>query len=165
MIHCWFVSRFEASEDIKVVDCPNYTLASHELTVTGVIASIGEYEEREIYPICHSTDVEIHEKSIKCVKCKSRTISSMKTTDQSKIKLNIMGIAQNTFELVIDKVKIGVLLQECNHQELSTSDLIEEENVLVVLSSLRACAKYNPKSKHVIDITLNKVANEVNNLR
>ena len=89
----------------------------------------------------------------------------MKTTDQSKIKLNIMNIAQNTFELVIDKVKIGVLLQETNHQELCTSDLVEEENVLVVLSSLTVCAKYNPKSKHVIDIKLNKVANEVNNLR
>ena len=65
----------------------------------------------------------------------------MKTTDQSKIKLNIMDIAQNTYQLVIEKVKIGVLLRESNHQELCTSDLIEEENVLVVVSSLCVRAK------------------------
>ena len=75
--------------------------------------------------------------------------------DENKIKLNIMDINKNTFGLVTEKSKVHLLLQQCNHEELCDSDLIENEEVLIVLSALNIQVRYNPTTKCLINITMN----------
>ena len=75
-------------------------------------------------------------KAIKCLACKSRTISIKQNIDRNKIKLNVVNIDGSTFAVIGETTKIQTLLQQCNQEELFDLDLIENEQVLTLLSTL-----------------------------
>jgi hypothetical protein len=139
-------------QDIGDVNCLDSVQISHESTITGSITSIGSIAQRCSCPKCGSVDVDCNEKTIKCNSCKSRSIYTKDATDQNKIQLNITDSEKNSFTLITDIEKIRSLLQQCNHQELSQGDLIENEEVLLTLSSMNVSVNFNPKNNHVNNI-------------
>ncbi|CAF4639998.1 unnamed protein product, partial [Rotaria sp. Silwood2] len=44
---------------------------------------------------------------------------------------------------------LQVLLQESNREQLCQNDLVEDENVLPVLSSMNVVIHFNPKTIHI----------------
>jgi hypothetical protein len=47
--------------------------------------------------------------------------------DQNKVKLNVVDVNKNIFDVIDDRSKISDLLGQCNHKELSIEDLLEQE--------------------------------------
>ncbi len=68
-----------------------------------------------------------------------------------------MDINGNTFDIVAETAKIQTFLQQCNHEELCNSDLIENEQVLLVLSTRNIQVRFNPRTKCLIDIMINNM--------
>ncbi|CAF4302002.1 unnamed protein product, partial [Rotaria sordida] len=65
---------------------------------------------------------------------------------------------RQSFELIIDTLKVQELLEQCNHKELS------QENVLLALSLINVCVIFNPQNKHIRSIVINHIENELNNI-
>ncbi|CAF1440193.1 unnamed protein product [Adineta steineri] len=126
----------------------------YESTIIGIITSIGLVDETFSCPKCYSTDIERNYKTIRCNTCKSRSLY-LKQSNQNQIQLTITDVKQNIFELIVDTPKITSLLQECNHDELSTQDLVKQESVLLVLSSITVVVNFNPINKHITNIVTN----------
>lgn len=82
--------------------------------------------------------------------------------DQNKIKINIMNIHKNIFEFIVDTEKIRTFLEQSGYEQLAKVDLIENEDVLLVLSSMNIQVKFNPKNKNIIDIMINDVVSDLN---
>lgn len=120
----------------------------------GNITSLGPIEQNLSCPNCHSNEIENNGKTIKCSACQTRSIKIKQKIDENKIKLNIIDINGNTFDIVTETSKIQLLLQQCNHEELCNSDLIEHEQVLLVLSDLNIQVRFNPRTKCLIDIII-----------
>ena len=59
-----------------------------------------------------------------------------------------------TAELIVDVGKVRALLNQSDHQELSDTDLIENEDVLIALSSMNVCVCFNTKTKHISTIVI-----------
>ncbi|CAF1458692.1 unnamed protein product [Rotaria magnacalcarata] len=150
---------FEAIPDIGDVNCSTPVQISHESVVSGVITSIGIVEERCSCPKCYSTDVECNDKTIKCIRCKSRSLFIKQSIQQTKIKLNLNNVNRNMLEFIADTLKVQALLEQCGHQDLSRVDLIEQEDVLLALSSINVLVNFNPKNMHINTIVLNNVEN------
>jgi hypothetical protein len=66
-------------------------------------------------------------KSCKCLSCNSRSICTAQPDDQNKVKLNVVDVNKNIFDVIDDRSKISDLLGQCNHKELSIEDLLEQE--------------------------------------
>ncbi|CAF4298467.1 unnamed protein product, partial [Adineta steineri] len=109
-------------------------------------------------PKCYSTDIERNDKTIRCNACKSRSLY-LKQSNQNQIQLNVTDVKQNTFEFIVDTPKIITLLQECNHQQVPTQDLTEQESVLLVLSSITVVVNFNSINKHITNIAINNNEN------
>ncbi|CAF2141180.1 unnamed protein product [Rotaria magnacalcarata] len=150
---------FEAIPDIGDVNCSTPVQISHESVVSGVITSIGIVEERCSCPKCYSTDVECNDKTIKCIRYKSRSLFIKQSIQQTKIKLNLNNVNRNMLEFIADTLKVQALLEQCGHQDLSRVDLIEQEDVLLALSSINVLVNFNPKNMHINTIVLNNVEN------
>ncbi|CAF1364774.1 unnamed protein product [Adineta steineri] len=148
-------TTFESVEDIGDINCSDTVLLSTESIIIGMITSIGLVEETFNCPKCYSTNIERNNKTIKCNTCQSRSLFINSSMNQNQIKLNITDLNQNTFELIVDTSKIKSLLQECNHQEVSIQDLIEQESVLLILSSITIHVNFNPINKHITNIVIN----------
>ncbi|CAF2074456.1 unnamed protein product [Rotaria magnacalcarata] len=153
------LSTFEAIPDIGDVNCSTPVQISHESVVSGVITSIGIVEERCSCPKCYSTDVECNDKTIKCIRYKSRSLFIKQSIQQTKIKLNLNNVNRNMLEFIADTLKVQALLEQCGHQDLSRVDLIEQEDVLLALSSINVLVNFNPKNMHINTIVLNNVEN------
>ncbi|CAF3450525.1 unnamed protein product [Rotaria sp. Silwood2] len=134
-----------------------------EVTVADPISSIGLIEKRPTCPRCYSNEIEKNEKTIKCFTCKSRTVCSKENIDESQIKLTIIDLNRQSFELIIDISKVQELLEQCNYKELSKNNLVEDENVLVALSSINVCVAFNTQNKHINSIAISNMQNELNN--
>ncbi len=70
------------------------------------------------------------------------------SVDQNEIKLTVMDSDENVFELIVDISKIRVLLQQCDHVELCEEDLIENEDVLLALSSINVWVNFGAKKAY-----------------
>jgi len=68
-----------------------------------------------------------------------------------------VDIAGNMFDVIGETTKIQTLLQQYNHEELCNSDLIENEEFLIILSTLNIRARFNPRTIYLIDIIINSV--------
>jgi len=55
--------------------------------------------------------------------------------------------------------KFEFLLQQCDHGELCEEDLIENEDVLLALSSINVCVNFDAKKKHINSIVMNDIEN------
>lgn len=110
-------------------------------------------------PKCYSNDVVCSDKTIRCLQCKSRSLNLINNVEQNKIKLNIIDIYEKEFQLIVNIQKIRDLLEECDHKELSQKDLIEEENILLVLSLVKVCIVFNSKNNHINTISINHINN------
>ena len=114
-------------------------------------------------PVCYSTDVECNEKTIKCSSCKSRSLCLANVFARERLKLIITNIGRTAAEFTVDVEKIRTLLNQSNHGELSKIDLIENEDVLVALSSMTVSVCYNTKTKHIssIKITVTEASDQI----
>ena len=70
----------------------------------------------------------------------------------NQIKLNITDCDQNTIELIVESSKMEALLERCNRQNLCEGDLVEQEAVLLGLSSINVFVNFSPKNMHVNSI-------------
>ncbi|CAF4432105.1 unnamed protein product, partial [Rotaria socialis] len=59
--------------------------------------------------------------------------------------------------------KLRDLLLQLNYRELAEKNLVEEENVLLVLSSAKFSISFNRQSKHVNNIVITNLPNQLNN--
>ncbi|CAF1368412.1 unnamed protein product [Rotaria magnacalcarata] len=150
-------STYEPIEDIGSVNCSDSAHIAHESAISGVITSIGLLEQRCSCPKCYSTDVECNDKTIKCITCKSRSLYVKDPIKPNKIKVNILDSHQNIIELIVDTCNIEALLERCNRTELIEGDLVEQEAVLLALSSIKVFVNFNPKNMHINSIVLNNI--------
>ena len=146
--------RFDRIDDIGETNCSDSTLISHESSITGAITSISLLEKQCACPVCYSTEVQCNDKTIKCNSCKSRSLYLANGFDRDRLKLTITNIGQTTAEFTVDAEKIRTLLNQSNHKELSKTDLIENEDVLIALSSMNVSLCYNTKTKHISNIQI-----------
>lgn len=137
------------------MECSDIAPISNETTVIGNITSVGLIEESVRCPKCHSHDIENNEKTIKCLACKTRTIKAAQKVDSNRIRLNVADMNGNTFDVIGETTKIQTLLDQSNHGELSDANLIENEQVLLILSTLDVRIRFNSRSKYLIEITTN----------
>ena len=72
--------------------------------------------------------------------------------DRNKVKLTVIDTEKNAVDLTIDVDKIQTLLKNNNRNELSQKDLVEEEEVLIALSSMNVSVSFNTKNKHITSI-------------
>lgn len=147
--------RFEPINDIGDIACSNVIPITYETMIIGNIISLGLIEESLRCPNCYSHEIESNEKTIKCLACKSRSINTKQNIDQNRIKMNVMDINGNTSDVVGATSEIRKLLKQCNQEELSNSDLIENEQILIFLSNVQVRIRINSKTKHLIDIMKN----------
>ncbi|CAF3487305.1 unnamed protein product, partial [Rotaria sp. Silwood2] len=98
---------------------------------------------------CYSTDVEYNDKTMNCITCKSRSLYLKVSIQQNEIKLNVTDMSHNIFEFIVERSTLQVLLQESNREQLCQNDLVEDENVLPVLSSMNVVIHFNPKTIHI----------------
>jgi hypothetical protein len=146
--------RFDRIEDIGQTNCSDSALISHESALVGTITSIALVEKQCACPTCYSTNVECNEKTIKCNSCKSRCLYVANGFDRERLKLSITNIVRTTAEFTVDVEKVRALLNQSNHRELSDADLIENENVLIALSSMNVSVCFNTKTKHISTIEI-----------
>ncbi len=52
---------------------------------------------------------------------------------QNEIKLNIIDVDGNSFDLIVNKWKVHALLERWNHKDLREEDLINKKVVLITL--------------------------------
>ncbi|CAF1527027.1 unnamed protein product [Adineta ricciae] len=147
-------TTFDRIEDIGETNCSDSTLISHESTLTGVITSIALLEKQCACPACYSTNVECYDKTIKCNSCKSRSLNVANGVDRDRLKISIMNIDGTALDLNVNAEKIRVLLNQSNHRELFEADLIENEDVLIALSSMNVSVCYKTKTKHISTIKI-----------
>src|SRR5690348_5777139 len=136
-------------QDIGEISCSDSVQIPHELTITGKITSIAVVEDPPTCPKCYSNEIENNGKTIKCLNCKSGTLTVKENIDQDQIKLTIIGSNRQSFEFMVEIAKVNGLLEECNHKELCEEDLVEHEGVLINLSSINVSVIYDPRNKHV----------------
>ena len=146
--------RFDRIEDIGATNCSDSTLISYESTLTGAITSIALVDKQCACPTCYSTNVVCNEKTIKCNSCKSRSLYVANGFDRERLKLNITNMGGSTVEFTVDVEKVRALLNQSNHRELSETDLIENEDVLIALSSMNVSVCFNTKTKHISTIVI-----------
>lgn len=151
------ICSYEPIEDIGTINCSDSLQISNESAITGVITSIGVVEERYSCPKCYSTDIEYNDKTIKCITCKSRSLYVKDSVKPKQINLNIIDRDQNSTELIVDSSKIETLLERCNRLDLCEGDLVEQEAVLLALSSINVFVNFNRKNMHVNSIVLNDI--------
>ncbi|CAF3968248.1 unnamed protein product [Rotaria sp. Silwood1] len=150
---------FEIIQDIGTVKCSDFLQILHESAITGVITSIGVVEKHYSCPRCYSTDVECNDKTIKCITCKSRSLCVKDSVKPEQIKLNVVDRDQNMIEFIVDSSKIEALLQQCNREDLCQKDLVEQEDVLLALSSINVFVNFNPKNMQINSIVLDNIEN------
>ncbi|CAF3469656.1 unnamed protein product [Rotaria sp. Silwood1] len=126
-------------------------------SISGAITSIGLIEQPCLCPKCYSTDFEWQGKTIKCITCKSRSLYLQDSTQQNQIKLNVTDINHNMFEFIIERSTFQASLQQSNHEQLCQNDLLEDEDVLLALSSMNVLINFNPKTIHIHTIALNNI--------
>ncbi|CAF2086259.1 unnamed protein product [Rotaria magnacalcarata] len=153
-------TKFEPIEDITDVMAYDSIQILQESAIAGVITSIGLIEHRSICPKCYSTDIECNDKTIKCIACKSRSLYVKQSVEQKEMKLNVIDANQKRFEFIVKTSQIQALLEESNHQELCHNDLVENEDVLLALSSINVFVNFNPKTMHINTIVLNNIDNK-----
>jgi hypothetical protein len=146
--------RFDRIEDVGKTNCSDSTLISHESTLTGAITSIALVEKQCACPACYSTNIECNDKTIKCSSCKSRFLYVANGFDQDKLKLSITNIGQTAVQFTTDVEKVRALSNQSNHRELLETDLIENKDVLIALSSMNVSVRFNTKTKHIITIEI-----------
>ncbi|CAF3802389.1 unnamed protein product [Rotaria socialis] len=151
--------QFALIEKIPDVVACDYIQIAQEPTIVAVITSIGLVEQRCICAKCYSADVQCNDKTIKCITCKSRSLYLEQSVKQKQMKLNAMDTNQKVFEFIVKASQIQTLLQESNHHELCENDLIENENVLLALSSINIVINFNPKTRNINTIALNNINN------
>ncbi|CAF3372000.1 unnamed protein product [Rotaria socialis] len=151
--------QFALIEKIPDVVACDYIQIAQEPTIVAVITSIGLVEQRCICAKCYSADVQCNDKTIKCITCKSRSLYLEQSVEQKQMKLNAMDTNQKVFEFIVKASQIQTLLQESNHHELCENDLIENENVLLALSSINIVINFNPKTRNINTIALNNINN------
>ncbi|CAF4849034.1 unnamed protein product [Rotaria sp. Silwood1] len=147
---------FESIDNIADVVSCDFLNIIQESSITGTITSMGLIEQPCLCPKCYSSDVECHGKTIKCITCKSRSLYLQDSTQQNQIKLNVTDI-YHMFEFIIERSKIQVLLQQSNHEQLCQNDLLEDEDVLLALSSMNVFINFYPKTMHINTIALNNI--------
>ncbi|CAF4664002.1 unnamed protein product [Rotaria socialis] len=152
-------TKFALIEKIPDVVACDYIQIAQEPTIVAVITSIGLVEQRCICAKCYSADVQCNDKTIKCITCKSRSLYLEQSVEQKQMKLNAMDTNQKVFEFIVKASQIQTLLQESNHHELCENDLIENENVLLALSSINIVINFNPKTRNINTIALNNINN------
>ncbi|CAF3624081.1 unnamed protein product [Rotaria socialis] len=91
--------------------------------------------------------------------CKSRSLFIKQSIQKTKIKLNLNDVNRNMFEFIADTLKVQALLERCSHPDLSRVDLVEQEDVLLALSSMNVLVNFNPTNMHINTIVLNNVEN------
>ncbi|CAF3392886.1 unnamed protein product [Rotaria socialis] len=95
----------------------------------------------------------------KDLSCKSRSLFIKQSIQQTKIKLNLNDVNRNMFEFIADTLKVQALLEQCGHPDLSRVDLVEQEDVLLALSSMNVLVNFNPTNMDINTIVLNNVEN------
>lgn len=150
------ILSFEEINDIGDVETSEILEIDHDISVIGNIVSIGLIEQQPICSKCYSKEVEITERSVKCKRCKTRYIMKNDAQD-NRLKLTINTSDDKSVELIIEKEKIKQLLEQSNHTDLSEQDLLENESVLLTLSSISLSITYNSKHKTVINIEIHNV--------
>ncbi|CAF1197013.1 unnamed protein product [Adineta ricciae] len=149
-------TTFEEINDIGDVQTSEIVEFDHDINVLGSIVSIGLIEQQPVCSKCYSKSVEITERTLKCNRCKTRYIMK-NDAQENRLKLTINTSDDKSVELIIEKQKIKQLLEQCNHTHLSEEDLLENESVLLTLSSISLSIKYNSKNKTVINIEIHNI--------
>ncbi len=118
---------------------------------------MGLMEDKLICPKFYSKEIETTDKSIKCKQCKTRSIIK-KDVQQNRIKLSINTLTNQSVAVITEKEKLKDLLQQSNNRDLSEEDVLENESVLLLLSSINLSVTFNSKNKNLTDthITLKK---------
>jgi len=119
---------------------------------------MGLVEEKLICPKCYSKEIETSDKSIKCNRCKTRSIMK-KDVQENRIKLTIDTRNNESVEVITEKEKLKQLLHESNHQHLFEEDLVENESILLVLSSISLSVTFNSKNKNLTHIQIYQIDN------
>ncbi|CAF3744627.1 unnamed protein product [Rotaria socialis] len=149
----------ELVDDIQDINCSDSFQIPHEITTICNIRSIALIESRPKCSKCYSSQIDNNGKTIKCLSCKSRTICPKQNIDQTQIQLTITNEDHHQFELIVDIGKIRDLLLQLNYKQLAEQNLVEDENVLLVLSSVDLSFTFNPQSKHINSIAITHVPN------
>ena len=68
--------------------------------------------------------------------------------------MDITDQSGKLFEVTVTVSNIHVLLKEMNRTELCEQDLIEDESILLALSSVNVRVNFNPKDKHTKTIVI-----------
>ncbi|CAF1523508.1 unnamed protein product [Adineta ricciae] len=144
-------TTFEEINDIGNVQSSEIVELDHDINITGNIVSIGLIEQKPICSKCFSKEVETTEKSVKCKQCKTRYITKNDVQD-NRLKLTMNTPDDEPVELIIEKEKIKELLEQSNYDYLSQQDPLENESVLLTLSSINLSITYNSKNKNIINI-------------
>ncbi|UJR06656.1 hypothetical protein I4U23_010942 [Adineta vaga] len=149
-------TTFEEIKDIGDVQSSELFEIDHDTYVIGNIVSIGLLEEKLICPKCYSKEIEISDKSIKCKRCKTRSIMK-KDVQENRIKLTIDTRNNELVEVITEKEKLKQLLHQSNNKHLSEEGLLENESILLVLSTINLSVTFNSKNKNLIDIQIYQI--------
>jgi hypothetical protein len=114
---------------------------------------MGLVEENLICPKCYSKQIQTSDKTIKCNRCKTRSIMN-KDVQENRIKLTINTSNNELVEVITEKEKLKRLLYETDNRHLSEEDLLENESILLVLSSINVSVTFNSKNKNLIHIQI-----------
>ena len=131
-------------------------------TIIGKITSIGTVDEQFKCTKCYSANVRRGDQTIKCLACYTRSLCIGSNVSQNKIKLDISDRCGETFQCISDVSNIRLLLEQLDRNELSAEDFIEEESVLLVLSSVTVSVTFSPKDKHINTIVIDNAENGLN---
>ena len=144
--------RFEPIENIGEIKSLEGNRVALENTIPGTITSIALVQEVCACPKCYSVNVDCNEKTIKCNDRKFRSLHVKNDFDRNKVELTVIDTEKNAVNLTIHVDKIQTLLKDDNRNELSQNDLVEEEEVLIALSSMSVSVSFNMKNKHITSI-------------
>lgn len=73
-------------------------------------------------------------------------------TDENKVKLTITDATKRSSDLTVDLEKLRMLMGNSKWKQLSPNDFIEQEGVLISLSSMKICVRFYSKNKYVTHI-------------
>ncbi|CAF1454673.1 unnamed protein product [Adineta ricciae] len=147
-------TTFEEIKDLGPIECTDLPSISNNLTISGFITSIGFSETNLTCPKCFSNQVETTEKTIKCLTCKTRSILSKQDDDHKKIKTTISTESRQSFDLITELSKIKVLLEQLDHSELCQRDLVEDEEVIIILTSNPVSVNFNVRTNNIINMEI-----------
>ncbi|CAF1472901.1 unnamed protein product [Adineta ricciae] len=146
-------TTFEEINDMGDMQSSEIVELDHDIHITSNIVSIGLIEQKPICSKCFSKEVEATERSVKRKRCKTRCITKNDVQD-NRLKLTMNTSDDEPVELIIEKEKIKELLEQSIYNHLSQEDPLENESVLLTLSSINLSITYNSKNKNIINIEI-----------